>query len=189
MPTPSPSEPLPIDERFLRTLEENFPGLRMIAKEESALQRWIGRLLWVITLGGQNAYLEDYTTVFGKTIYTPRSWSKRSPEERYFTLRHEAVHLEQFKRLGKFKMAFLYGIWILPMGLAWGRARLEWEAYAETLRAVAEIKGLEAAASLREHIVKQFVGPAYGWMWPFRRAVEKWFDEELERIRKTTKAS
>jgi hypothetical protein len=46
------------------------------------------------------------------------------------------------------------------------------------------VKGIEAArsAQLRAHIVKQFTGPAYGWMWPFPRAVNRWIDVELARI-------
>ena len=34
-----------------------------------------------------------------------------------------------------------------------------------------------------EHIVKQCVGPAYGWMWPFPKVVRGWIDAELDAIR------
>ena len=96
-------------------------------------------------------------------------------------LRHEAVHLRQFRRYGRVGMALLYLGPILPLGLAWGRARLEWEAYAETLRATAEVYGLEAAASpaLRARLIAQFTGPAYGWMWPFPSTVSRWVDDAL----------
>ena len=81
-------------------------------------------------------------------------------------------------------MAFLYFVPFFPLGLAYGRARIEWEAYTETLRATAELKGMDAAQSpaLRARIVRQFTGPAYGWMWPFRSVVERWFDEALRDI-------
>jgi hypothetical protein len=70
------------------------------------------------------------------------------------------------------------------VGLAYGRARLEWEAYEETLAATAELCGLDAvrSPSLREHIVRRFTGPDYGWMWPFRSVVERWYDDAIRRI-------
>ncbi len=101
--------------------------------------------------------------------------------DRAIVLRHERVHLRQRRRLGLPLMAFVYLVPILPLGLAWGRARLEWEAYAETLRATAELKGLDAARSpeLRHQIVGSFSGPAYGWMWPFKGQVESWYDQVI----------
>ena len=82
-------------------------------------------------------------------------------------------------------MAFLYFVPFLPLGLAYGRARLEWEAYRETLRATAELCGLERAQSkaLRAGIVGRFTGGDYGWMWPFRRQVEGWYDLALAELR------
>jgi hypothetical protein len=69
----------------------------------------------------------------------------------------------------------------LPIGLAWFRARFEREAYAESIRAAAEVWGRDypARSEYREHIVQQFVGSAYGWMWPFRGQIERWYDEVL----------
>ena len=81
-------------------------------------------------------------------------------------------------------MAFLYLVPFFPLGLAYGRARLEWEAYAETLRATAEYRGLEAALdeALRRKIVGRFTGGAYGWMWPFSRQVQHWFDQVVAEL-------
>jgi hypothetical protein len=81
-------------------------------------------------------------------------------------------------------MTWLYLIPFFPLGLAYGRARIEWEAYEETLRATAELLGLEAAhsPSLRAHIVRRFVGPEYGWMWPFERSVQALYDRALEQL-------
>jgi hypothetical protein len=78
-------------------------------------------------------------------------------------------------------MTFLYLVPFLPLGLAYGRARIEWEAYAETLRATAEIAGPEAARSgeLKKRIIGRFTGPDYGWMWPFERQVSRWYDAVL----------
>jgi hypothetical protein len=84
-------------------------------------------------------------------------------------------------------MALLYLLPFFPLGLAYGRARIEWEAYSETLRATLERKGRAAAfdPALRRRIVSRFTGPAYGWMWPFRRDVERWYDSLLDELAKT----
>ncbi len=170
-----------IDERYLDALREEFPRLRVIEKDRDAFSRLIDRALRVITLGGQNAFMTRYVTTIGRTIYLPSSWAERTPESRYVTLRHEAVHLRQFQRYGLVLTALIYLLPIAPLGLAWGRARLEWEAYAETLRATRDVHGIEAARepALHEYIVRQFTGPAYGWMWPFPAAVQRWIDRAL----------
>ena len=81
-------------------------------------------------------------------------------------------------------MAVLYLLVLLPMGLAYFRARFEQEAYAESIRAAAEVWGAEypTATSYRNHVIEQFMGPSYGWMWPFRGALERWYDTILATI-------
>ncbi len=167
-----------IDERYLSELRREFPRLRVVVKEEDRFSRLVDRALRVVTFGGQREFLTRYVTTIGQTIYLPSGWNRRSPESRYVTLRHEAVHLRQFRRYGLVLTALVYLLPILPLGLAWGRARLEWEGYAETIRATYEVHGLEAARDpkLHAYVVRQFVGPAYGWMWPFPRAVQAWID-------------
>jgi len=150
----------------------------VIEKAGDPFSKLIDGALRVLTLGGQRHYLTRYVTTMGSTLFLPTGWAERSAESRYITLRHEAVHLRQFRRYGRVGTALLYLLPILPLGLAYGRAWLEWEAYAETLRATFEVAGLEAARDpkLHAHIVAQFTGPAYGWMWPFPRAVNGWID-------------
>ncbi len=171
-------------ERYLDELRVEFPRLRIVKKASDRLSIVLDRLLRVATFGGQRAYMTRYTTVIGHTIYTPESWDTRSDDERYITLRHEAVHLRQLRRMGFVRMALYYGVVFFPVGLAYGRARIEWEAYADTLRANAEVYGMKHARSkaLREHIVSQFTSAAYLWMWPFRAQVNRWIDDELARI-------
>jgi hypothetical protein len=96
-------------------------------------------------------------------------------------MRHELVHLRQFRRYGLLGMALLYVLMPLPMGLAYFRARFEMEAYEETIRAAASVYGIAyvRAPSFRDYLVRQFVGPSYGWMWPFRRAVEAWYERAV----------
>lgn len=139
----------------------------------------------IVTFGRQRAFATRYVTTIGSRIYLPAGWHERSDEARYVVLRHEAIHLRQFQRYGLIGMSVLYLLPILPLGLAWGRARLEWQGYRETLRATAEVYGQAAAfdVQLRAHIVSQFTSGAYGWMWPFPRQIERWIDTALEEIR------
>jgi hypothetical protein len=105
-----------------------------------------------------------------------------SDVDRYVLLRHERVHLRQRARMGDAAMGFVYLFPIFPLGLAWGRARIEWEAYVETLRATAEVAGRDAAWRLRPEIVRRFTSGDYGWMWPFPGAVGRWFDDAMREI-------
>jgi len=178
-------------ERCITEILEEFPKFRVVPKAKSALSRLIDVALKVVTFGGQDRFLSHYHTVVGYTLYVPESWERLGDTDRAILLRHERVHLRQRRRYGFLGMAAIYLIPFLPLGLAYGRARLEWEAYVETLRATAEYYGIHAvrAASLRDGIISRFTGPDYGWMWPFRSAVERWYDEALQRIELERSAS
>lgn len=147
-------------------------------------QRWADAALKIVTFGGMRTYLTHYVTTLGSTIYVPDDFDEWHPLNACEVLRHEAVHVRQFERFGSIGMILLYGVLPLPMGLAYGRARFEWEAYEETLRAVAELEGIHAARSPRLHdeIIRRFTGPDYGWMWPFPKTIRRWIDEALGRI-------
>lgn len=178
----------PDGEKLLQALMADFAArpspVRVVAKRGVWHQHVADRFLRVITFGGQNRYLTQYVTTLGDTIYVPDDWGETDPLDRYEVLRHEAVHVAQFKRLGWVLMVLVYGFLPLPMGLAYGRARLEWEAYRETLRAVWEVEGEAAARSpkLADQIVARFTGPDYAWMWPFERAVRRWIADALDSI-------
>jgi hypothetical protein len=169
---------------MLEEMQREFPRFKVVYKRESPFSKLIHRCLLVVTLGGQRQFLTGYYTVIGDTLYVPDGWDDLDPVDRAILLRHERVHLRQRRRYGSVGMALIYLLPFFPLGLAYGRARLEWEAYRETLRATAELRGLEAARepALRERIVGRFTGPDYGWMWPFRRRVERWYDETLAEL-------
>lgn len=176
---------------LLAEIAAEFPGFRVVHKRHSPLSRGIDLALRALTLGRQRAYLTQYHTVIGCTLYLPDAWEGASEIDRVIVLRHERVHLRQFRRYGRLGMAALYLVPLLPIGLAWGRARLEWEAYRETLAATAELRGLATARSpaLRQQIVGRFVSGAYGWMWPFRRVVERWYDDVIRELEARTDLS
>lgn len=173
-----------VGDAMLQALREEFPRFRIVDKADSPLSRLIDVLLRIVTLGGQHRYLSQYFTVIGDTLYVPPGWATMTQVDRAILLRHERVHLRQRRRYTAVGMAVIYLLPFLPLGLAYGRARLEWEAYCETLRATAELKGMLAvrAPELRREIIRRFCGPDYGWMWPFSGTLERWYDAELRRI-------
>jgi len=171
-------------ESFINTIRQEFPAFRIVPKRGDRLSRAIDLALKVVTFGGQSSYLTRYHTVIGDTLYVPPTWAQMTDVDQVILLRHERVHLRQRRRYGSLAMTFLYLVPFFPLGLAYGRARIEWEAYEETLRATAELLGVEAARSphLRAHIVGRFTGPDYGWMWPFERSVQAWYDRALANL-------
>jgi hypothetical protein len=178
------SDSEPARDRLAALLDEmavEFPGFRIVAKASSPMQRAIHWALVVLTLGQNRAYLDGYHTTIGKRIYVTDSWESMSRDQRWLLLRHERVHLSQFRRYTLVGMALLYLIVPLPFGLAYYRARFEREAYAETVRATAELHGAAHVRepAFRDRILNQFTGPAYGWMWPFRRSLERWYEGVL----------
>lgn len=178
----------PVDrQRYERLLEELAlarPPVLIRSKQGDRGQAFIDRALRVLTLGGQDRYLSEYVTTLGTTIWVPASWESWTWRSRYKVLRHELVHVRQFERFTWPGMVLIYGFFPLPAGLAWGRALLEWEAYAVTLEVEAELGGLAAASDpgLHEEIVRRFTGPDYGWMWPFEGWVRRRIAETLTAI-------
>ncbi len=168
-------------ERLVAALRDELPGFRIVRKDRSRLHRAIDRVLLVVTFGQMRTYLTGYQTTIGKTLYVTSDWDDWTADRRYVTLRHEAVHLRQFRRYSLPVMAVLYILVPLPMGLAYFRARFEQEAYAETIRAAAEVWGpaVPREPAYRARIISQFTGPAYGWMWPFRKSLGRWYDQLL----------
>ena len=159
-------------------LRTEFPRFRVVKKADSRFHRAIHYALIVVTFGGMRAYLTDYVTTIGQGVYVSGDWDTLSDDERWSTMRHEAVHLRQFRRYTLPGMAFLYLLLPLPLGVAWFRARFEQEAYAESIRCAFETRGLAyvKAGYFRDNIIGQFTGPSYGWMWPFKKSLDRWYD-------------
>jgi hypothetical protein len=173
--------------RYQALLEEiraEFPRFKIIVKSRSRLHRAIHHFLRVVTFGGMTAYLNGYQTTIGARVYVTDDWDGRSANIRYCTMRHELVHIRQFRKFTLPGMALLYVLLPLPLGLAYFRARFEWQAYTESIRANYEVHGRERVEAdwFRESIISQFTGPAYGWMWPFRKQLERWYDLALAEL-------
>jgi hypothetical protein len=178
---PSPSGPSR-HERLLEEIHAEFPRFEILPKRGRRLQGAISLALAMLTLGRQRHYVSRYHTVLFGKLYVADTWATMSGDERYVLLRHERVHLRQRRRMGDLVMAFVYLVPFFPLCFAWGRARIEWEAYVETIRATADVYGLDAARALRGEIVRRYVGPDYGWMWPFPSAVHRWFSAVIGQL-------
>ena len=177
-------------ESLLAEISAEFPTFRIVPKSDSPLMHVIDRGLRAVTLGRQSRFMTEYHTILGSVLFVAPGWVDMDERDRMVLLRHERVHMRQSRRLGIFGMAFLYLIPFFPIGLAYGRARLEWEAYRETLKATMELHGLQAAcsATLRVRIVSRFTGPDFGWMWPFRKSVESWYDKFVGELHQSASA-
>jgi hypothetical protein len=171
-----------LHEQLLEEIRGEFPDFVVLAKRTSAPQRAIALFLATVTFGGQRHYMTRYHTLLFGRLYVPDAWESMGDLDRYVLLRHERVHLRQAARMGNVRMAVAYLLPILPLFLAWGRARIEWEAYEETIRATAEVYGIDHARALEAEIVRRYVGPDYGWMWPFPRVVRRWFHEVIQSL-------
>ena len=122
-------------------MRREFPDFRIVCKTESAMHRGIHVALMAITLGGMRQYLTSYHTTLGQAVYVTPGWDDSCFDQRYVTMCHERVHMRQFRRFGGLGMALLYGLLPLPLGLSYFRARFEKAAYAESIRATAELFG------------------------------------------------
>lgn len=166
---------------LVEALRSEFPRFRVVRKDQSTLHKAIHYALIGLTFGRMRSYLDSFQTTIGRTVYVTPDWDEWSPDRRYVTLRHEAVHLRQFRKFTLPGMALLYVLLPLPMGLAWFRAYFEKEAYAESIRAAAEVWGPDypRRPEYRDYVIGQFTGASYGWMWPFRAGLERWYDQVL----------
>lgn len=173
-----------VRDAFVAEIQREFPSFRVVKKADSDFAKAIDVALKIITFGGQSEFMTRYYTVIGDTLYVPPGFFESDPIGVVITLRHERIHLRQRRRYTFLGMSILYLLVPLPLGLAWFRARIEWEAYTETLRATLELRGEEELRSdaLRERIVSQFTSAAYGWMWPFPKTVNRWYDEALATV-------
>jgi hypothetical protein len=180
-PTPATIRGVTRYDALVEMLRAEFPGFRVVRKDRSPLHKAIHYALCALTLGRMTSYLDAFQTTIGRTVYVTPDWDAWDPDHRYVTLRHEAVHLRQFRTFSLPGMAVLYVFLPLPMGLAWFRAYFEKAAYAESIRAAAEVWGAAypRRAEYRRHIIAQFTGASYGWMWPFRAGLERWYDGVL----------
>lgn len=174
-------------EQLLAELRDEFPRFAIVRKDTSRLQRVLHYGMIIATFGRVRDYLDEYYNTFRQTVYVTPEWDDKDPDDCYILLRHEREHMRQFRRYSVAGMLFLYWLLPLPFGLAYFRARFEKAGYEQTIRASAEVYGLDYVKStwFREFVVDQFTTVSYGWMWPFPRQLEAWYDAVVADIEAT----
>lgn len=168
---------------LIENLREEYKTT-LVYKDNSKFMRLLNVLLLIVTFGGQRQFMTRFTTTIGKTIYVPREWEQYPVAEKITILRHERIHLRQAKRYPLFVFSFLYLFFPLPLFLAYYRAKFEKEAYEESMRSDADLYGgmVLYQKSYSDFIQSQFTSSAYGWMWPFKDSINKWYLDTVERI-------
>lgn len=173
---------------FMRVLNEiklEFPDFEIIEKKDSILMKVLDVLLKIITLGEMNEFMTAFLTQMGNKLFVPPGWSKRDPRSKAISLRHERVHMRQQVRYGKLLFTLRYLCWPLPAVFALGRRDIEQEAYAETMKAIAEYFGISKIEEryYREYTIDYFMTAQYFWTYPFRKKLEAWYDKTVADIR------
>lgn len=130
-------------------------------------------------------FMTSFTTTIGSTVYVPSGWETEWNDISKITiLRHERIHILQKKRYTMVLFSILYLFIPFPIGLAWFRKKFEQEAYEESMRATAEMRGAIylGLPEYRDHIIGQFLCANYLWTWPFRKSIEAWYDQTYKKI-------
>ena len=156
-------------------------NIQLIWKHQSSIMNICGKFMG----GDGGKFMTLYATTIGRKIYMPKTWwDNATDKQRMILLRHELVHVNQMKRYSVPVFLLLYLFIPLPAGLSYFRAKFEKDGYEETLRARYEYWGKDSITSseCRYWVTQQFLGSAYGWMWPFKRSINNWYDKTLQEI-------
>jgi hypothetical protein len=141
-------------------LERRHPGFRVEPKERHPVIR---------------ALFRNFTLSLGRTVYMDAALI--GTPEGAATLRHEAVHVDDWARFGPL-------LWIsqllLPVGPSL-RAVWEWRAYRESMRVELERRGALSDAYLAR-LERIFTGPRYAWMFPVPPLVRALLRRERDRV-------
>ena len=174
--------------RFIAETSRQYKNFNIKLKSEVWWMRALGTFLKIVTFGSQKTFMTSYITTIGHTIYVPDGWDDWDEDNRIEVLRHERVHMDQADRYTLPLFALLYIFTPLPLFLAYFRAKFEREAYKESLAAIYEMRPERLdMPGLRDWYISQFTSGAYGWMWPFRKTISRWYDEDVWAVKSGAK--
>lgn len=161
-------------DRYMGHLRATFPKLKISRKKPWWL-RFVFNLPGIKKLEWGNA-----TQTVGMNIWLSDRWDEIHPTYQMSTLRHEKKHLIWFNDYGLILVSILYLFCFFPIGLAYFRARMERDGYAESLKARVEYFGTSDRVKEkgREMYERAFTGWMYLKMWPFKKTIRKWFEED-----------
>lgn len=168
-------------EELIREIRSEFPDFEIVQKQDSGLMKFLRVFLLIVTFGAMKNFMTDVITTLGNTVYVPAGWGSKPEIGRYEVLRHERVHMRQRRRYGRVLYSFLYIFPFFPLFLAYWRAKLEMEAYAETILVVAEYMGPDHVRTpeFRDRMASRFWTASYAWMWLHKPTVYRWVDKAI----------
>lgn len=171
-------------EILIEEIKKEFLDFKLVYKKNSKLMKFIDLFLRVLTFGKNKTFMTEFVTTIKNTVYLNSEWDNYTDSSKCTLLRHERIHMRQAQRYGFILYTFLYLFVYFPVGFAYYRAKFEKEAYEESIRASYEYYGnlIINSKNYREYIIRQFVGPSYGWMFPFRVKMESWYDSIIQDI-------
>jgi hypothetical protein len=189
-------------EDFTEHVQPLVPGYKVVRKSQSRLMKFLGKILFFTP-----NFMTRFTTTCGNVVYVTDDLWKDNSAWALSTLAHEARHVYDKRRFGMilFGFAYLLPQILAPLALlsllaiwfsnAWlwsltalaflapvpalFRMRIERQGYLMSLCVVWWTFGEEMAHSQIPHCLKQFTGPAYYFMWPFKKHMIRWFEKEL----------
>lgn len=167
-------------------IEAEIPGVRILPKASSRLMRAIAFFLG-------SSFLSIYDTTIGRTVYVGSTFNG-AEDSGYARLRHELVHLRQFRGwpIAALARPYLWTINAILMSIAylliapvrWTlRARLERAAYLQELLAEHELGHLVGNEKyFAELMVAYFSTSRYAWM-SSAAVARAWANQAIEDIK------
>jgi len=176
--------------KFNRSVEiakKQFPKLSIKYKNESYLMKLLGMVLFF-----NRGFGSKYITTIGNTIYFPsKQFIENNETSSIIVLCHELVHIKQKQSVDLFELEYLFPqvislfslfaffniyfllflLFLLPIPSI-TRFMFEYEAYLVTIYCK---KKLNLNYNI-ENIIKQFTGPDYYFMYPFKDNVKTMLD-------------
>lgn len=181
------------------SVKEEIPGARVILKKDSKFMSVLFFVLtWLVkifTFGKGKSNWDGFTTTVWRTMYVPDDFWEWTDASRYRLLRHELVHMRQFRnwpmkflgkkgwwRINAVLMGFSYIF--LPLPVFWTlRAKFEREGYLQSMLSYYELYGYTSVVRQRytEWMGDVFGGSTYFFMWTKGKA-KKWAEKTLDDI-------
>lgn len=165
----------------IAAISKDVKGFKLVKKEDSKVQKVLGKLLGVLGM----KYMNYWTTIAPK-VYS--GVGEQSPS-RWKTMQHEWVHL---KDIAKFKWPLFILVYYSPqvfvllsllafVNLWWLLCLVFLLPLPSPGRMWLEMRGYRRSVELgrsSKSLVKQFTGKAYYFMWPFPKHVEKMLSKD-----------
>lgn len=176
-------------------LKSHFSNFKIVRKQDSKLMRILGKILFF-----NKAFMTNYTTTIGHTVYTPSSWESLNEIVQSTILFHESIHIFDNDRYGfLFPLSYLFpqclsilallsffNVWfllfllfLLPIPAPF---RKDWEVrgYSMSILAYSTFTGWGIPDTKK--MADNFTNGNYYWMWPFKDEIFMKFGDVLKLV-------